>query len=220
MQFVFTYYPYICISFLIVGFIYRYIDRPQSWNAQSSQILEKRWLRIGAMIFHYAVIISLLGHLGGLLIPVEWLEMIGITKHVHSIIAGVLGKVLAPLVTLGIVILFIRRVFDTKVRVTTKATDILVLVLISINAFTGFYHEYLGDTPAFAIVGGWLRHEIIFEPFTAHIHELSFAMKLHLISGFTILALIPYTRLVHIFTFPIQYVNRAYQVRRRRYAGE
>ena len=58
MHFFFAYYPYICITLLLAGLAFRYVTDPGDWNARSSEIFEKTWLRRGSIIFHYAIILS------------------------------------------------------------------------------------------------------------------------------------------------------------------
>ena len=69
MHFFFAYYPYICITLLLAGLAFRYVTDPGDWNARSSEIFEKTWLRRGSIIFHYAIILSFFGHIVGLLTP-------------------------------------------------------------------------------------------------------------------------------------------------------
>ena len=65
MHFFFAYYPYICITLLLAGLAFRYVTDPGDWNARSSEIFEKTWLRRGSIIFHYAIILSFFGHIVG-----------------------------------------------------------------------------------------------------------------------------------------------------------
>ena len=68
-QFLFGYYPYICLTVFVIGSILRY-DRDQyTWKADSSQLLRKKGMRIGSNLFHIGIILLFFGHLVGLLTP-------------------------------------------------------------------------------------------------------------------------------------------------------
>ena len=44
-------------------------------------------------------------------------------------------------------------------------------------------------------------------------------LQLHVLSGLTIFALLPFTRLVHIFSVPLSYVTFPFTIYRRRWGG-
>ena len=51
-QFLFGIYPYIAITIMVVGSVFRY-DRDQyTWKADSSQLLRAKGMRVGSNLFH------------------------------------------------------------------------------------------------------------------------------------------------------------------------
>ena len=105
MHFFFAYYPYICITLLLAGLAFRYVTDPGDWNARSSEIFEKTWLRRGSIIFHYAIILSFFGHIVGLLTPDSVMHALRISMEAHTVVAVGMGMILAPLVVVGLGIL-------------------------------------------------------------------------------------------------------------------
>ena len=136
MHFFFAYYPYICITLLLAGLAFRYVTAPGDWNARSSEIFEKTWLRRGSIIFHYAIILSFFGHIVGLLTPDSVMHALRISIEAHTVVAVGMGMILAPLVVVGLGILLWRRITNEHVWATTVPMDVLVVLLILINGWT------------------------------------------------------------------------------------
>ena len=84
-------YPYVALVVLILGSILRY-DRDQySWRSGSSQLLRRKQLVWGSVLFHVGVIVIFFGHLIGLLTPIAIFDALGIShgaKQVLAIVAG------------------------------------------------------------------------------------------------------------------------------------
>ena len=97
--------------------------------------------------------------------------------------------------------------------------DMLVVVLILINGCTGFYQAYVAHFPVFVTVGPWLRSLVVFRPDVVLMETVPLFLQIHVVSAFTLFALIPFSRLVHIFSVPVTYALRPFQIYRRRYAG-
>lgn len=213
----FVVYPYLCLTILICGLILRYIYAQDQWNSRSSQFLEARFLFAGAVIFHIGILLSFGGHVIGLVVPPEILHAAGLSSKAHLELAGVAGMIIAPLVLLGIMILLLRRLFCTPVRMTTRCTDIIVLLLIGFNAATGLYQAYVAHFDAFTTIGPWLRDVLTFTPAPGRMVPVPLFLQLHVISGLTIFALLPFTRLVHIFSAPVTYVSVPFTLYRRRW---
>ena len=96
---------------------------------------------------------------------------------------------------------------------------VLVVVLILINGCTGFYQAYVAHFPVFVTVGPWLRSLVVFRPDVVLMETVPLFLQIHVVSAFTLFALIPFSRLVHIFSVPVTYALRPFQIYRRRYAG-
>ena len=215
----FVVYPYVCLALLVSGLILRYTYAQDQWNARSSQFLESRMLRVGGLIFHIGILLSLGGHIIGLVLPPQALRAVGISAEAHAQLAGAAGMLIAPLVVLGIVLLLLRRIIYDKVRVTTRCTDILVLLLIGFNGVTGMYQAYAAHFDAFTTIGPWLRDLLTLSPAPGRMVSVPLFLQLHVLSGLAIFALLPFTRLVHIFSVPLTYVTFPFTIYRRRWGN-
>ena len=80
-------YPYICGAILIIASFYRFIFRGGSWHAPSTEIFEKKWLKIGSLLFHWGIVFAFFGHVMGVLIPIEWYNAIGVSDHMYHLFA-------------------------------------------------------------------------------------------------------------------------------------
>lgn len=212
-------YPYICLSVLAVGLVFRYVATPGQWNARSSELFERTALRIGSPVFHFAILLSFMGHVGGLLPPQKLLAAFGLSTDVHLAIATFMGKFLAPLVLAGLGLLLYRRLHVPEVRATTVPMDITVVVLILINASTGFYQAFIAHFGVFTTVAPWLRSVLTLSPDPTLMSTVPLFMQLHVVSACTLFALLPFSRLIHLFSAPFTYVIRPFIVYRKRYGN-
>jgi nitrate reductase gamma subunit len=64
----------------------------------------------------------------------------------------------------------------------------------------------------------WARNIVTFDPTeaVAAVVPIGFLFKLHMVLGMTIFLVFPFSRLVHIWSAPVTYVARPYQVVRQR----
>ena len=76
--FIFGIMPYIALTVLIVGSIARYERDPYTWKSSSSQLLRRKQLVWGSILFHVGIITVFGGHLVGLFTPVAVLDALGI----------------------------------------------------------------------------------------------------------------------------------------------
>ena len=223
-QFLFGYYPYICLTVFVIGSILRY-DRDQyTWKADSSQLLRKKGMRIGSNLFHIGIILLFFGHLVGLLTPqaVYHHFMDAGTKQMMAMIAG---GVFGAFCFIGMTMLLYRRLFDPRIRATSKSSDILILLVLYVQLILGLitipYSAQHLDGSSMIALGHWAQYIVTFRSGAADfiIHE-ALVFKLHLVLGVTIFLIFPFTRMVHVFsgiTAPFKYLARSgYQIVRKR----
>ena len=60
-QFIWIIYPYLCLTIFIIGHLARYKYDQFSWTAKSSELIEKKQLKWGSLLFHLGVIPVFLG---------------------------------------------------------------------------------------------------------------------------------------------------------------
>ncbi len=224
-QFFFGYYPYICLTVFVLGSILRY-DRDQyTWKADSSQLLRKKGMRIGNNLFHLGIILLFFGHLVGLLTPHEVYHhfMDAGTKQLMAMVAG---GIFGTICFVGMTMLLFRRLFDPRIRTTSKPSDILILLVLYVQLILGlitipFSAQHMDGTSMIALAN-WAQYIVTFRAGAADfVVEEALIFKLHLVLGTTIFLLFPFTRMVHVFSgiaAPLKYLSRSgYQIVRKRW---
>jgi len=220
-QFLFGIYPYIAITIMVVGSMFRY-DRDQyTWKADSSQLLRAKGMRVGSNLFHIGIILLFFGHLVGLLMPesIYHLVMSAQTKQLMAMIAG---GIFGSICFVGLTILIRRRLFDPRIRATSKPTDIAVLLILYVQLILGLitipYSAQHLDGSSMVALGNWAQHIVTFRSGAADfVLAEAWVFKVHLFLGLTIFLLFPFTRLVHMLSAPLKYLTRkGYQIVRKR----
>lgn len=216
-EFMFGVYPYICLVMLPLGLLFRYMATPGEWNARSSNLWAKKSLVTGSFLFHYAIILAFFGHVIGLLIPASALSAMGFTQSIHTAVAGFFGKILAPCVFFGLLILLWRRVSVGPIWASTVPMDIVVLLLIMLQSITGGWQDYDSTFNVFDTVAPWIRSVLCGHPDPSLMANVPWFLKCHAVCGMAIIALIPFSRLVHFFSIPLTWFARPLISYRKRY---
>jgi nitrate reductase gamma subunit len=219
---IFGIYPYIALAVLALGSIIRYDREPYTWRSGSSQLLRRRQLVVGSVLFHAGVLIVFFGHLVGLLTPIQLFDMMGISHGFKQIMAIVVGGVAGVFALIGATMLAHRRLFDKRIRATSTFGDNAIILLLWLQLVLG-----LGTIPL--SLGHLDGHEMVrFMTWAQGIFTFDFAassyvidahpvFKMHLFLGLTIFLIFPFTRLVHMLSVPLRYVWRpGYQIVRTR----
>lgn len=219
-DFLFGIYPYICAGVFIVGSLIRF-DRDQyTWRSGSSQMLRARQLRIGSNLFHFGILFLFMGHFVGLLTPhwaYEWLLDPATKQRVAIFAGGIAGAVCF----VGLTMLLHRRLTDPRIRRTSTGIDIFILVLLWVQLSLGlitlpfsFGHR---DGSVMLALSAWSQAIVTFQGGAADlISGLDFPYYAHLVLGMTLFLVTPFSRLVHIFSAPVWYLGRNWQIVRRR----
>ena len=221
--FAFQIYPYIALAVLLIGSWARYDRAMYTWRTGSSQMLSSRGMRIGSNLFHLGILAILGGHLVGLLTP-HWLYEHFITAPQKQLLAVVAGGVFGVVCLVGLVILLVRRLFNPRVRATGTTGDTMILVLLLLQLLLGLYtivaSSHHMDGSVMMLLGEWAQHIVTFRGGAADfVADVSWIYKVHMILGMTLILIAPFTRLVHIWSIPVSYLWRPYQVVRRRQAA-
>ena len=215
-------YPYIALAVLIVGTVIRYDREPYTWRSGSSQLLRRKQLVMGSVLFHVGVLVIFFGHLVGLLTPIQVFDALGISHGAKQILAVVAGGIAGIMAIIGASLLVHRRLFDARVRATSSTSDTLIIILLWLQLALG-----LGTIPiSLQHLDGhemvkfmtWAQGIFSFQGDAAsYVADASPVFKAHLLLGLTILLIFPFTRLVHMLSVPIRYFWRpGYQVVRKK----
>jgi nitrate reductase gamma subunit len=213
--------PYVCIAIFIGGHVWRYRYDKFGWTTRSSQLYERRLLRIGSPLFHYGILLVLLGHIGGILIPESATKSLGISEHAYHLAAVTLGTISGVMTVAGMAILIYRRRTTGPVFSATTTNDKIMYVLLATTIGLGLATTVLGNAAAHAHdyrvdVAPWFRSILYFHPDTNLIVAAPIGFELHALSAWLLFAFWPFSRLVHVFSAPIGYLTRPYIVYRSR----
>lgn len=216
----FDIYPYLCGTVFLIGSWLRYDYGQYTWRAASSQMLDKRGMRLGSNLFHIGIIGIFFGHLFGLLTP-HWVYEPFLAIAAKQKLAMAAGGVFGVMTLAGGLILLKRRLFNPRVRATSTGADILILAILLVQALLGltsilFSLSHLDGADMMKLVG-WAQAIVTFQGDAARwLDGVEWIYRVHLILGMTIFLLFPFTRLVHIWSAPLEYLTRRYQVVRAR----
>lgn len=216
--------PYAAIAVFIVGHIWRWRYDQFGWTSRSTQLQEKKILRWGGPLFHYATFAAIGGHVLGILIPASWVSAIGIPENAYHWFAAIAGNIASVLVAIGVAVLAARRLFVARVRASTTGVDYLALILLLIIILTGMLPTAWNLFEAYDYrntVSPWFRALFTLSPsddLIAAITTAPFIYQLHAVAAWVIWAVWPFTRLVHAWSYPIWYLWRPYVVFRTRKA--
>ncbi len=214
-ELIFTVFPYLCLTTFVVGHSYRYIVDRYAWNARSSEFLEKKALRWGAVLFHVGIILTFAGHAGGLLIPQEHYDLIGITSDIHLAIAHRSGEVVGIAALIGCLLLLWRRLTNRRVRAAGTINDLVTLAALALVIGTGVYNVFFGHYNVLYSLAPWIRGIVFFSPDAELMRPVPLSFKIHVTAAWALLGFSPFSRLVHIWSLPVFYFVRRRIVFRR-----
>lgn len=211
-------YPYVALVVLAVGSVIRYDREPYSWRSGSSQLLRRRQLMWGSVLFHVGVLLIFAGHLVGLLTPIAIWDALGVSHGAKQIIAIGLGGVAGAMGIVGATLLLHRRFFDARVRKASSFADNLIILLLWVQLALGLgtirvSMQHL-DGEEMVKFMNWAQGIFTFNPAAAsYVADADLVFKLHISLGLTIFVLFPFSRLVHMLSAPVRYLWRpGYQV--------
>jgi len=211
-------YPYICLAVLLIGSLIRFDREPYTWKSDSSQMLRQGQLRLGSNLFHYGVIVVILGHFAGFLAP-EWAVAWALTPVGHQLIAMVVGGIAGLIAIIGLTMLIARRLLDPRIRLNSRKWDISVVCMLWLQLALGLLTVPLSafhmDGVMFETLTSYVKGVVTLNGSAAALmEEVPLIYKLHILLGFTIFLISPFTRMIHIWSGAgaLAYLFRPYQI--------
>jgi nitrate reductase gamma subunit len=218
-QLIFGVYPYIALATFVLGSWIRFDNEQYTWKSDSSQLLSKQYMRFASNVFHIGILGIFFGHLVGLLTPHSVFLALGISDAAHQGIAIFAGGVFGLMVILGGSILWLRRLFNPRVRAASRWMDINILGWLVLTACVGFAtifwsmgHAGQKDFTVMLRLAEYVQSIVILQPNPEPLRNIDTVYKLHIFFGLSVFLFFPFTRLVHIWSAPVGYLFRAYQV--------
>ncbi|WP_216900486.1 respiratory nitrate reductase subunit gamma [Nocardia alni] len=211
--------PYVAFTSFVLGHLWRYRTDQFGWTTRSSQIYESRLLRLGSPLFHFGMVGVVGGHVLGVLVPQSWTDALGISERLYHLVAVSAGTAAGVAVIAGISILLYRRVTVRAVRQATTRTDKFMYLLLTAALVTGLLNT-IGSNLIWGTynyrqtVSPWFRSLFTPHPQPQLMVGVPWTFQLHGLVVLTLIAVWPYTRLVHMFSAPVGYLFRPYIVYR------
>lgn len=214
-------FPYLCLASFIVGILWRYRFDKFGWTSRSSQMYEDRVLAVASPLFHFGILGVFAGHFLGLVIPESTTVALGVTEPTYRLIAEIGGVTTGLMTVVGLVLLVARRGLTLSIfQQTTRMDVVMYFLLVGVIAL-GMY-----NTIGLNVLGGgydyrlnvsiWFRGVFLLQPDAALMASADPSFQIHALVAFGLLAVTPYTRLVHLFSVPLGYLVRPYVVYRTR----
>ncbi len=211
--FLFVGFPYLALGLAVVVSILRFSLKPYSYSSLSSQFLENEQLFWGSNLWHWGIGWVLGGHLLGFLVPrgvIAWNA-----QPVRLLILESSALIGGLLALFGVLALIVRRFSNPRVKAVTSPMDRVLLLLLLVQVATGVdtaLRYRWGSAWYAASAVPYLRSLLTFTPKPQFILALAWGPRIHILNGFLILGLIPFTRLVHFLVVPLPYLWRRPQV--------
>lgn len=219
--FVWLVLPYVSLTVFVVGHWWRYKRDQFGWTSRSSQLLESRMLAWGSTMFHYGALAVIGGHVVGILVPASVTGRFRISESNYHHLSGYAGGAAGIVCLAGFGILTFRRSKVHRVRITTTVADVIVFVLLGLliglgEGLTLGYNVVGHGYDYRQSVGPWFR-TLFYDPHPSLIADAPIAYQVHASLPWLLYAVWPFSRLVHAWSYPLQYLGRPYILYRRRH---
>nr|WP_298411295.1 respiratory nitrate reductase subunit gamma [uncultured Halomonas sp.] len=217
---IYGYYPYLAGTVFLVGSLLRYDQGQFTWKTGSSQMLSTKNMRLASNLFHIGIIVIFFGHLFGMLTP-HWVYAPFLEAGTKQVLAILIGGIAGVLVLIGGGMLLHRRLTNPRVKASSSTMDTLILAILVFQAGLGIVTVFFSlghlDGEMMLTLASWAQSIVFFSGGAAdYMAEVSWIYKLHIFLGLTIILLFPFSRLVHVWSLPLGYLGRRYQIVRRR----
>jgi nitrate reductase gamma subunit len=219
--------PYITIIVFFGGIIYRSFSRVMSghrgkwdwsvrgdylWTTRSTGFFGRASIGPASLCLHWGVLILFVAHLAGfiggaynLAAWVEFFRWVGLAGGI--------------LFFYGAAWALVRRIVIPQVKAMSTPDDYMVLLFLIVIDGLGLYQAAVELVFGISYSAGpWLGSIIALQPDATTIAGAPLANKLHIIVSMFFFAYFPFTKLVHVASYPFGYINRSF-ISMRRYVA-
>lgn len=206
-SFIFVVMPYIALALLIFVTPYRFCSNRLTWSACSTQFLEQKTLFWGINPWHYGILPLLAAHFIGVIFPGPMKTLLG--NQTNLIIFESIGLALGLFALFGCLMLLLRRVNTPLLKRVTFASDWVLLYLLAAQSLSGVYvatYMRWGSQWYLHTAAPYFWSILTFNPQIEYLVDFPLVFKLHAAGAFLIVALLPFTKLVHLLYLPVRFL--------------
>ncbi len=219
--------PYITITLFFGGIIFRAFSGIMSgyrgkwdlsvrgdylWTTRSTGFFGRASIGPASLCLHWGILILFIAHLAGLIGGAynlaSWVEFF----RWAGLGAGILFFY-------GIVWAFVRRIAIPQVKAMSTPDDYIILLFLIIISGFGLYQSAVEMVFGISYSAGpWIGSIFKLQPDVSMIAGAPLMNKLHIIFALLLFAYFPFTKLVHVFSYPFGYITRPF-ISMRRYVA-
>lgn len=203
--------PYLTILSVLIG-INRFIfGKRLQITSLSSQFLENNLLYWGSNAFHYGLIVLFLGHLTAFVIPTYLI--VWNNNPIRLVLVEITGFSFGLLSLLGLILLIYRRIRRKTTQTVLTNADVALYVLLVVQLLTGLWIAVMnkwGSSWFASTLSPYLWSVFKLNPDVNSISGMPLSIKIHIVNAFLLIAIIPFTRLIHFMALPFSYIYRSY----------
>ncbi len=206
--FIFVVLPYAALALFLFVTPYRYFSNRLTWSAYSTQFLEQKALYWGSNPWHYGIIPVLAAHLVSVVFPGPMKAILGEQRTL--ILLEDVGQGLGLLALFGCLVLLFRRLKTPMLKPVTSVVDLALLVLLTLEVATGVYMGiFIRGGPLWYLYTAvpYFHSLLVFNPQVEYVADFPMVFKLHAAGAFLIVALLPFTKLVHLLFLPVAFIK-------------
>ena len=200
--------PYLALAAFVLGHVWRWRYDQFGWRTFRTPLVDNRLLRRGSPLVHLGVVAVVIGHAIGLLVPRSWTAALGISDAAYHLISVTAGTLAGAALLAGLVLLVARRILLPGLRRTTTVMDVVMYLVLGIVVLLG-----LAATVAVNVLGPghdyrqtvavWFRGVLLLRPDPWLMSGVPLLFQLHALAVLGLVAIWPFTRLVHAWAVPI-----------------
>lgn len=207
-------FPYACLTTFALGHTWRYRRDRFNWTTRSTQLLERKLLRKGTLLFHVGLLMVIGGHVMGLVVPRGLTARAGVTDDMYHWVSVIMGTLAGTVMVAGFAVLVIRRLKFPRVAQNTSQSDRIIYTLLTVMVITGM----LATVGINLIAGGyhyretvspWFRGIFTLRPDGGAMSDAPLVYQLHALTAMLVFAFWPFSRLVHAWSVPLTYIGRS-----------
>lgn len=202
--------PYLALGLFIAVPIFRAFSGGFRWSARgdykwtsmASGFFGKRKVGLSSVALHWGIIILLVTHILGLIGSLWGPEELIEVFHWVGLVGGIMFLY-------GLIAALVRRVFNVDMRSVSRAEDYILLVWLILITAIPLYQVIVVQTFGLSlVVGPWVKSIVMFQPDISNLSALTMLTKVHLSLSLLFFGYAPFTKLVHMWSYPFGYIIR------------